>query len=395
MKPLENVDVKNFSLLLGGPFFQLLRKAHLTGNALELVKKRTLIICVIAWLPLFVISMIKGQAWGEGTNLPFIEDLEVHIRFLLAMPLMVFAELIIHQRMKLVVQQFEERDLIPDDAKTQFTNAISSAYRWRNSYLSEAFIIILIYVIGYNVVWNRSMALDTTAWYTEPALGESNLSLAGVWFRYVSLPMFQFLLLRWYYRIFIWSRFLYQVSRIKLRLVPTHPDYAGGLGFLSNIVYAFMPLGVAHGAVIAGMIANHIFHEGAELLDYKVDIVIITLVVLLITMAPMLFFLGQLSDAKRLGSLEYGKFAAGCVQAFDNKWIRHLSGNSQENFNNDIQGLSNLSTSYQIIQKIQMIPITNTDILLLAASTLAPILPLLLTMMPLSELIKMLSGILF
>jgi hypothetical protein len=395
MKPLENVDVKNFSLLLGGPFFQLLRKAHLTGNALELVKKRTLIICLIAWLPLFVISMIKGQAWGEGTNLPFIEDLEVHIRFLLAMPLMVFAELIIHQRMKLVVQQFEERELIPEDAKVQFNNAISSAYRWRNSYLSEAFIVILIYVIGYNVVWNRSMALDTTAWYTEPALGKSELSLAGVWFRYVSLPMFQFLLLRWYYRIFIWSRFLFQVSRIKLRLVPTHPDYAGGLGFLSNIVYAFMPLGVAHGAVIAGMIANHIFHEGAELLDYKVDIAIIAIVVLFITMVPMFFFLGQLSDIKRLGSLEYGKFASGCVQAFDNKWIRQLSANKQENFNNDIQGLANLSESYQIIQKIQMIPITKTDILLLAASTLAPILPLLLTMMPLSDLIRMVSGILF
>jgi hypothetical protein len=395
MKPLENVDVKNFSLLLGGPFFQLLRKAHLTGNALELVKKRTLIICLIAWLPLFVISMLKGQAWGEGTNLPFIEDLEVHIRFLLAMPLMVFAELIIHQRMKLVVQQFEERELIPEDAKVQFNNAISSAYRWRNSYLSEAFIVILIYVIGYNVVWNRSMALDTTAWYTEPALGKSELSLAGVWFRYVSLPMFQFLLLRWYYRIFIWSRFLFQVSRIKLRLVPTHPDYAGGLGFLSNIVYAFMPLGVAHGAVIAGMIANHIFHEGAELLDYKVDIAIIAIVVLFITMVPMFFFLGQLSDIKRLGSLEYGKFASGCVQAFDNKWIRQLSANKQENFNNDIQGLANLSESYQIIQKIQMIPITKTDILLLAASTLAPILPLLLTMMPLSDLIRMVSGILF
>jgi hypothetical protein len=177
--------------------------------------------------------------------------------------------------------------------------------------------------------------------------------------------------------------------------VPTHPDYVGGLGFLSNIVYAFMPLGVAHGAVIAGMIANHIFHEGAELLDYKIDIAIIALVVLFITMAPMFFFLGQLSDIKRLGSLEYGKFATGCVQAFDNKWIRHLSANAQENFNNDILGLANLSESYQIIQKIQMIPITKTDILLLAASTLAPILPLLLTMMPLSDLIKMLSGLLF
>ena len=33
----------------------------------------------------------------------------------------------------------------------------------------------------------------------------------------VSLPLFQFLLLRWYFRLFIWARFLWQVSRIELK----------------------------------------------------------------------------------------------------------------------------------------------------------------------------------
>jgi hypothetical protein len=58
--------------------------------------------------------------------------------------------------------------------------------------------------------------------------------------------------LRWYFRIFIWMRFLWQVSRIELSLVPTHPDRVGGLGFLGNTVYAFTPLAVAHGAQLAG-----------------------------------------------------------------------------------------------------------------------------------------------
>jgi hypothetical protein len=396
MKLSENPDMKNFSIVLGGPFFQLLRKVHLTGNALELLKQRTLIIALLAWLPLFVFSLIKGSAWGEGTNLPFIEDFEVHIRFLLALPLMIFAELIIHERLQNVVQQFEERNLIPETARAQFDKAIHSAYRLRNSLFAEAFIVILIYVIGYNVVWNKSMALETTAWYSEPEVGNSHLSLAGIWFRYVSLPMFQFLLLRWYYRIFIWSRFLFHVSRIKLTLVPTHPDYVGGLSFLSNIVFAFMPLGIAHGAVIAGMISNHIFHEGAMLLDFKIEIIIITVVVLFITLFPMFFFSGQLSDIKRIGSLRYGKFAADCVQAFDTRWIKENTAvNTSSSLNSDIQGLSDLSNSYQVIQKMQIIPITRTDILLLAVGTLAPIVPLVLTMMPLSDLIKMLSGILF
>ena len=88
------------------------------------------------------------------------------------------------------------------------------------------------------------------------------LSLAGMWYGYVSLPLFQFLLMRWYFRLFIWARFLWQVSRIDLSLVPTHPDRVGGLGFLSNTVYAFTPLAVAHGALLAGLIANRISTSG-------------------------------------------------------------------------------------------------------------------------------------
>jgi len=396
MKPSEYLEGKDFSLVLGGPFFQLLRKVHLTGNALELIKQRTIIIALLAWLPLFILSVIKGQAWGEDTNLPFIEDFEVHIRFLIAVPLMIVAELLVHQRMRMVVVQFEERDLIPEPSLVQFHNAIGSALRLRNSLFAEAFILVLIYVIGYNVVWERSMAVETTAWFSEPSVGKSDLSLAGIWFRYVSLPLFQFLLLRWYYRIFIWARFLFQVSRIKLKLLPTHPDYVGGLGFLSNVVFAFIPLAVAHGAVLAGMISNHIFHEGATLLDFKVGIIIIVLVVLCIVILPLFSFSAQLNDTWRIGCIEYGKLASRYAQGFDTRWIQeksiadHVIANTSE-----IQGLADMANGYRIVDKMQSIPIKRNDIIMLAAATLAPLVPLVLTMMSLSELIKILTGVLF
>lgn len=396
MKPAENVDEKKFSIVLGGPFFQLLLKAHLTGNALELVKKRILIIMLIAWIPLLVLSVITGQAWGEGTNLPFIEDLEVHIRFLVAVPLMIIAELVVHQRIQMVVNEFEKRNLIPSAALAQFRNAMASAYRLRNSVFAELFILLLIYVIGYNVVWRQSMAVDTTAWFSEPSVGKGHLSLAGIWFRYFSLPLFQFLFLRWYYRIFIWSRFLFHVSRIKLKLVPSHPDATGGLGFLSNVVFAFMPLGLAHGAVMAGMISNHIFHEGASLLDFKIFIMIITVWVLCLVILPLFFFSSQLSDIKRKGAIDYGQFSSHYVQAFDTRSIQgKVTVDDALSHTQDIQGLADLANSYQVVAKMQIIPITRNDIIMLVVITVAPVLPLLLTMMPLSELIKMLSGVLF
>jgi hypothetical protein len=42
----------DFSLVLGGPLFQLLRRAHLSGDALELLRRRTLAITIFTWLPL-------------------------------------------------------------------------------------------------------------------------------------------------------------------------------------------------------------------------------------------------------------------------------------------------------------------------------------------------------
>jgi len=77
--------------------------------------------------------------------------------------------------------------------------------------------------------------------YGLPSRSGSDLSLAGWWYGYVSLPIFQFLLVRWYFRLFIWTRFLWQVSRIDLQLIPTHPDRVGGVGFLSGAIYAFAP----------------------------------------------------------------------------------------------------------------------------------------------------------
>lgn len=394
MKHADYLAGKDFSLVLGGPFFQLLNRIHLTGKTLELAKLRTIVISLVAWLPLFLLSLAKGQAWGEGLNLPFIEDIEVHVRFLVAVPLMIIAELVIHQRMLMVVKQFHARNLIPESTEGQFSKAIASALRLRNAWIAEVFMVVIIYVIGYNVVWEKSIALETTTWYSEPAVGRSNLSLAGMWFRYVSLPLFQFLLLRWFYRIFIWARFLFQVSRIKLNLVATHPDGAGGLGFLANSVYAFMPLALVHGAILSGVISNHIFHEGASLLDFKILAAVVMIWVLCLAILPLFTFSSQLSDVKRLGGIAYGKLAAHFVQQFDNTYVK---GAPAENavIGKDIQSLADLSNSFNVVMRMQIVPITKNHIIMVMIVTAVPVLPLALTLMPLNELIKMIAGFLF
>jgi len=396
-KTIDKLDEPtDFSLVLGGPLFQLFRRAHLTGDALELVRQRLIIISLLAWLPLLMLSALEGHALGGSVAVPFLLDVEVHIRFLVVVPLFIIAELVVHQRMRFVVRQFLERNLIPESAMTRFDGVIASAFRLRNSVLAEVLLIAFVYGVGILIVWRHYMALATATWYATPSVEGSTLSLAGMWYGYVSIPFFQFLMYRWYFRLFIWMRFLYQVSRIELSLIPTHPDRVGGLGFLANTVYAFTPLAVAHGAMLAGMIANRIFYLGAALPDFKIQIAVIVVFLLCMVLGPLLVFAPQLAQAKRTGNREYGALAQRYVREFDAKWLRGGAPADEPLVGSgDIQSLADLGNSFEVVRTMQIAPITRDAIIRLAAATLVPMVPLLLTMMPLEELVKTLFGVLF
>jgi hypothetical protein len=388
---------QDFSLVLGGPLFQLLRRTHLSGDALQLVRQRLFVIFGLTWLPLLVLSVLEGQALGGQAAVPFMRDIEAHVRFFLTLPLLIVAELVVHQRMRLVVRQFLDRELIPEGALPRFDAAVASAFRLRNSVLAELLLIAVVYVLGVLVFWRHYIALSTTAtWYATPAAEGLKLSLTGTWYAYVSLPLFQFLLMRWYYRIFVWARFLWQVSRIELSLIPTHPDRVGGLGFLANVAYAFTLLAVAHGGMLAGLIAGRIFHLGAALPDFKVEIGVVISFVLALVFGPFLVFAPQLAYTKRTGLREYGTLAGRYTREFDAKWLRGGAPADEPLVGSgDIQSLADLAVSFDVVKTMQIAPITKDAFLRMVAATLVPVVPLLLTMMSAEELLKKLLGILF
>jgi len=389
-------EPRDFSLVLGGPLFQLFRKAHLTDDAMMLLRKRIVVISLLSWLPLLVLSAIEGQLWGGKAAVPFLLDVEAHVKFLLVVPLLIAAELVVHQRLLPLVKQFQERRLIPDSARARYDAAIESVFRLRNSVLAEVLLIAFVYGVGILIVWRQFTALDTATWYATSSAGGSKLSLAGMWYGYVSLPVFQFLICRWYFRFFIWARFLWQVSRIDLDLVPTHPDRAGGLGFLSRTAYAFAMLLLAHGALLAGQIANRIFYLGAALPDFKVEISVMVVFLMCLVLGPLLVFSSQLSRVKRTGNREYGMLAQRYVREFDAKWLRGGAPADEPLMGSgDIQSLADLGNSLEVVRSMRIVPATKETILQLVAATLVPILPLTLTMMPLEELLKKLLGVLF
>jgi len=388
---------QEFSLVHGGPLFQLLLRSHLSSDSLTLVARRVIVFVLITWVPLLALAAHDGHLLG-GVTVPFLLDLETHIRFLVVVPLLLAAELVVHTRLMPVVRAFLDRDLIREADDERFDAAVNSAFRLRNSVLAEVLLFALVYGVGVLVVW-RHTALDVSTWYAQVS-AESHWShrlySAGIWYAYVSLPIFQFLLLRWYWRLYIWIRFLWQVSRIDLSLVPTHPDQLGGIGFLGNTVFAFSVLLVAHGAMLAAQIANRIFFAGAALLDFKEEIFVMLVFLLCLVFGPLLVFSPQLSRAKRRGLLEYGTLAERYVRDFDGKWLRGGRQESEPLMGSaDIQSLADMGNSFAVVRTMRLAPIGRDAVLELAACVLVPLAPLLLTIMPVEDLLRKLLGLVF
>ena len=388
----------DFSLVLGGPIYQLLRRAHLSDDALTMVHRRIVAGILITWFPLLLLALWEGVAFGGEIKVPFLLDAETHARFLVAIPLLILAELIVHVRMRTVVGQFIARDLISDADQPRFNAAIESAVRLRNSLAAEIVLVVIVY--GFGVIWRDYIVVDASTWMAAPSAGTGSavakLSLAGWWHAVVSLPVCQFLLVRWYFRVIIWVRFLWHVSRINLKLVPTHPDRVGGLGFLANTVFAFAPVLLAHGVLLAGMIAGRIFFVGAKLPQFTVEIIGGVGGLVFLVLCPLMVFAGQLARAKRTGLREYGMLAQRYVREFDAKWVRGARDPNEPLVGSaDIQSLADLGNSFEIIKSMRIAPFSKETVVQLSVVTLVPLVPLLLTMISLEELLKRLLSAVF
>ena|SRR5271165_7084535 len=385
----ESLD---FSLVLGGPVFQLFRKSHLAGDSLELLYRRLIIITLVAWLPLLLLTTLASSAGSVG-RLSFFHDVEVHVRFLIALPVLIVAELVVHSRIRPVVRCFVERRIVLSQDLTRFHGAIESATRLRNSIPAEVGLLVFVYTFGL-WLWHGRIAIDAATWYANPG-GRWNLTPAGFWYVFVSIPILQFILLRWYLRLFVWFRFLWRVSRIDLNLIATHPDRCAGLAFLGKSSYAFGPILFAQGAMLAGLVASRVLYRGESLMSFRLQAGGFVAFFVLVLLGPLLMFTPGMARAKRNGLAEYGLLAQRYVESFQQKWVRDPAPSEEVLGSADIQSLADLGNSYDIVREMRAVPFGLQDIARLAAATAAPLTPLLLTIFSPEELITRIIKVLF
>jgi hypothetical protein len=383
----------DFSLVLGGPIFQLFRRTHLEGNDLELLRRRIVIITVFVWLPLLLLSAFTSPSGGAG-RLSFLRDVEVHARFLVALPVLIGAELLVHLRIRPVVRRFVERRIVLPRDLPRFESAIQSAIRLRNSIPVELGLLLVVYSFGL-WFWHNRVGFDSSTWYANSG-GRWNLTPAGFWYVFVSIPIVQFILLRWYLRLFIWFRFLWRISRMGLHLIPTHPDRCAGLAFLGKSSYAFGPILFAQGAMLAGLVASRVLYRGESLTSFKLQIGGFIAFFVLAILGPLLIFTPKMAQARRKGLADYGLLAQRYVEGFEQKWVLRDPSTSEELLGAaDIQSLADLGNSYGLVRDMRPVPFGLDDVTRLAAATAAPLVPLLLTIFSPEELLMRIIKVLF
>jgi hypothetical protein len=384
----------DFTLVLGGPLYQLYLRTKLARPGLELVPRRIAALTLVCWMPLLVLSLFSGSAL-RGVLVPFLFDIELHTRFLIALPLMIGAELIVYRRLHSIVRQFVDRGIIESRDQTRFNDVVSSSKRLQSSALMEGILFVAAITIGH-WIWTENVMSAAPTWFASGIDSNQHLTVAGYWYAFVSLPILRFILLRWYFRLFVWYRFLWQVRALPLHFNLFHPDRVGGLGFLAGSVTAFAPVLVAQTILLAGVIAERILHSGATLAAFKMDIVGAVGLLMLLVLTPLTFFMIRLDEAERRAKREYGIFASHYVEDFYRKWIQG-QGQGDEHLlcTSDIQSLADLGNAYSTISEMRLVPISKNVIIRLAVVLIIPFLPLTLTIVRLDQLVDRLLKLVF
>jgi hypothetical protein len=254
----------------------------------------------------------------------------------------------------------------------------------------------LVFVFTAGILWWRGiLAIQADTWYASTTAGRKVLTPAGYWYQFVSMPIIQFIALRWYFRLLIWARMLWQVSRLDLNLVPSHPDRCCGLGFLGEIAAALAPFLMAHSVLLSGFLADRIVYQGGRLPDYVAEIVVVALLLYILALGPICVFTPRLLRRRREGLSAYGALASEYVIAFQKKWIEGRRPSDEPLVgSSDIQSLADLANSFEVVQHIQPFPFGRPAIAAVAVCVALPILPLSLTMFSLQELVTRLVKVL-
>jgi hypothetical protein len=384
----QEAEPTHHSLVRGGLSYRLAWRFGFEPPTLERRLTKVVLLVVVTWVPLVVLSFLRGHAWGHAVAEPLLLDPVVYSRFLFVVPLLELAQVVVERSLGVQMQHFVDSGLLPEQERPKFLSAQDTAIRLRDSYVAELLLLILSVMIPLPARQIVGVAVVGSSWQR---VG-TTITFAGWWYILVSMPILLFFLLRWGWIFVLWAWFLFRVSRLDLKLTATHPDHAGGLGFLGWGLASFSPIVMAVAAVLSGSFAREIIHHDLSLGSLKYHILVFVLLAIVILQAPLLAFAGKQARCRFRGLLDFGTLIWRHDCEFDEKWIKTLN-TSQESLlgNPDTASLARMDNIYAGVEKMRLIPLDKKAMGVLVLAALLPMLPLVGTAIPLKEILSKLG----
>jgi hypothetical protein len=389
--PTGATPVAEFPIFTGGPLYRLQQRIRLVREGRHRLSFAALYAVVVAWTPMVMLAASQGLAIGPTRLESFLLDFEVNARLLVTIPVFLFAESLCGEQLRTVVRQFQEAGVVVGDTRERFERLVQETVRLSHSGRAEIALLGLAYAHSL-FAFTYVLTYPEATWRLPVMDGRHVLSFAGSWYFLIAFPLVSFLLWRWLWRIGLWWRLLWQISKLELNLSPAHRDGAGGLGFLSESLSAFAGFAFGVTAAAAGVMADFVVYDGDSPLNYEWEVGGLLALLVVLIAGPLLLFARRLYEAKESAVFQYGALASRHIQQVDRKW---LSGQPlNEDVGIDFRAVAHMGSSVSAVRQMSIIPLHKDDLLKLLVVALLPFLPLLATLVPMDEVLKLVLKIL-
>ena len=383
----------DFSLVAGGPTHRIQEKLGLVRPGWIPVLNRAALSTLVTWFVLLGLSAAQGLAIGTGVRIPFLYDFAGYARFLIAIPLLILAEGPIEREIDAAAAHFGRSGLISEVDRPTYEVALDHANSMRDSTLAEVVLLVLAGVSA--ILARREFPFDFSTWRSFVSPSGHTRTLAGWWYLVVGVGLFQFLVWRWLWRLFIWYRFLRRMAKLELRLIPTHPDRAGGLRFVGDAQRLFSIIVSAFSLTMDGVLGDEIVYAGVPLASFKFGIAGYVLLVPAIFLLPLTTFAAQMRRDKRKSLLDYSAFAVVHNRLFDQKWVQGDNPKGDGPLGApDISSLADLGGASEVLYRMKPIPFGPADVLVFGLAALIPLIPLGLAVFPAKEILDLIVKVL-
>ena len=380
---MSDPDDLALSLVRGDALLRAQRAIGLVPREGLGVGRRALALVVLTWVPIAVWALLHGRALPGAAAEPLLNHFGIHVRCLVAMPLLVIAEAVSHGVTTRLVPQFESAGLVSEAQRSRFRETLRGVARLRDQVLP--WLVLLGIVLAVLFVAPSPAANHELVWDAE---GTGSFGFGAFWFDWVMRPVFTVLMLAWLWRLILVFVLCLRLSRLELSLVPTHPDGAGSLGFLESLPFAFSPVVLALSAVLASRWAHDVLYHDVHVSALRMPMIAFAVVALVLFLAPLLPWQRTLATAKRRAELEYGALVAEHGRLVRRRWIeREPVGDEPILSAPELGPVADTLALYESVRKMRTLPIGRRSLIAILVPAAIPMLAVVAIEIPVKDLL--------